>query len=152
MARPQGELEFGIVSDGGTVQWKDAYSTYGIFFTQNSLSKLMTPAPNKAAIENKSRNKDGKEVIRKPMYAKKDDRDIDIEFHLVAPNETTFWQRYDAFCTQVLDAGFFDIRTSLCPGRVFHMTYLSCSQFSVFCQELAKFTLRLNEPNPSDRT
>ena len=168
MAR-NGELFFRVINENGTAgSWVDAYSTYGIFFTQNSLSKLMTPAPNKAAIENKSRNQNGKDVIRKAKYAKKDDRDIDLEMHMVAASSSKFMSNYNNFCSQILDAGFFDIATSFTgaewlynsttgqyemrdPGKVFRMTYLSCSQFSEFCQELAKFSLRLNESDPSNR-
>ena len=29
--------------------------------------------------------------------------------------------------------------------------YLSCTQFSQFIREMAKFSLKLNEPDPSDR-
>lgn len=151
MAR-NNELYLRFVSDtGSTSQWLDAYERYGMFFTQTSLSKLMTPAPNKAAIENKSRRKDGKSVVRKSIYTKKDDRDVDLEMHITAPSESEFWRRYDLFCTEILDRGFFDICTKFCPTKVFRMTYLSCTQFSEFVQQLGKFTLRLNEPDPSDR-
>ena len=160
---PKGELFFRL-PDGN---WVDVYDSYGVSFSQKSLSLLMTPAPNKAAIENKSRLEHGKRVVRKPQYVKKDERNVDLEMHLAAPDKTAFWQRYNGFCQDWLDKGFFDIaishvtntngatvtvgQTSYGTLSVFRMTYLSCTQFSEFQQQLAKYTLRLNEPDPSNR-
>ena len=152
---PSGELFFRkIYLDNGqpaTGNWADAFDMYGISFSDGSLSKLMTPAPNKAAMENISRLQHGKRVIRSPKYAKKDARDVTLEMHMTAPDKTTFLTRYNAFCSDILDAGFFEIRHSAIPDKIFRMTYVSCEQFSDFYHELAKFALTLNEPDPTDR-
>ena len=132
--------------------WVDAYDTWGVSFTDASLSALMTPAPAKAPVENKSRLQHGKSVITNETYSKKDERDVTLEMHLTAPDKTTFWQRYDGFCSQVLDRQFIHIKSGYRTDRVFHMTYESCTQFTEFIQQMAKFTLRLNEPDPSNRT
>jgi hypothetical protein len=132
--------------------WNDAYTTWGVTLTDNSLSQLMTPAPNKAPVENMSRLEHGKRVVTDGKYVKKDERNITMEMHLIAKSKTEFWTRYNAFCTDVLDKGFFDMKCSYCQGKVFHLIYESCTQFSEFMEELAKFTLRLNEPNPANRT
>lgn len=145
---PLGEVFFKLPDD--TV-WTDIYETYGISFTEKALSALMTPAPNKDAIENRSRLQNGKRVTRKAKYAMKDERNVDMEMHLYAPDSTAFWRRYDKFCDDWLDKGFFDIKNSHVPNKVFRMTYLSCNQFSEYMEQLAKFTLRLNEPDPSNR-
>lgn len=160
---PKGELFFRI-PDGN---WVDMYDSYGISFSEKSLSLLMTPAPNKAEIENKSRLQHGKRVVRKRRYVKKDERNVDMEMHLTAPDKATFWQRYNGFCQDYLDKGFFDIavshvannngatvtvgQTSYGKLSVFRMTYRSCVQFSEFMQQMAIYTLRLNEPDPSNR-
>ena len=157
---PKGELFFRIPGDN----WEDMHERYGISFTEKSLSLLMTPAPNKEAIENKSRLEHGKRVVRKQQYVKKDERNVDLEMHLTASGKDEFWSRYNAFCEDFLDKGFFDIAVSHVKSddgvtitgvsgklKVFRMTYLSCLQFSEFIQELAKFTLRLNEPDPDNR-
>lgn len=146
---PKGELFFKLPDSG---IWTDVYDGYGVSFTEKALSLLMTPAPNKDAIQNKSRLQHGKRVTRKARYVRKDERNVNLEMHLSAPDKAAFWQRYDAFCTDWLDKGFFDIRNVHVPSKVFRMTYLSCTQFSEFSQELAKFTLRLNEPDPSNRS
>lgn len=145
---PKGELYFRSVGS----RWEDMYDVYGISFSGTGLSKLMTPAPNKAPIENESRRKDGKEVIRKTKYVKKDARTVTIEMHMTAGNAEEFWNRYDAFCTNYLDNGFFDIWNRHVPDKVFHMSYKSCMQYSEFVQQLAKFSLILEEADPSDRS
>lgn len=155
---PQGELfiktkgsitpkQGASVGDG----WIDAYLQWGVSFSETALSALMTPAPNKDAVENKSRIVNGKRVRRDSQYAKKDERDVSIEMHITAKSKSEFFDNYSRFCSEVLDAGFFDIKSIYCQSLIFRMTYLSCSQFSEFVQRLAKFTLRLNEPDPSNR-
>lgn len=42
------------------INGKDAYTTWGISMDDTALSALMTPAPNKEFIENKSRMEHGK--------------------------------------------------------------------------------------------
>ena len=144
---PKGEVFFRKPGS----DWKDVFTEYGISFTESSLSRLMTPAPNKEAIENKSRLQNGKRVIRKTTYVKKDERSVDLEMHIYAHDSSTFWSRFESFCDYFLDNGFFDIRHSHAPSKVFRMTYQSCSQFSEYAEQLAKFTLRLNEPDPTNR-
>jgi len=137
---------------GNVNGWVDAYDTWGVSFTDASLSELITPAPMKAPVENKSRIQDGKRVVSSQTYVKKDERNVSLEMHVHAKSKAVFWQRYNSFCEQVLDRQFIDIKSGYVSGKVFHMTYESCSQFSEFMQEMAKFSLRLNEPNPADRT
>ena len=153
---PHGELFF---RKSTSTPWVDAYDTYGISFTDASLSRLMTPAPNKDAIENKSRLQHGKRVIRNTTFVRKDEREVSLEMHLTAPDKTTFWSRYSEFCNDILDNGFFDIKhrditysdNGVTKNQVFRMTYISCEEFSEFMQQLAKYTLTLNEPDPSNR-
>lgn len=136
----------------GEINWIDLYTEYGISFTEASLSQLMTPAPNKEAVENKSRLQHGKRVVRKAKYTKKDERTVTLEMHLTAPDRRAFWSRYRAFCTDFLDVGHFDIYNSdIGSDMIFRMTYVSCNEFSEFAQQIAKFTLTLNEPDPSNR-
>lgn len=137
----------GSLSDG----WVDAFLQWGVSFTATSLSVLMTPAPNKQPVENKSRLEHGKRVIKDTKYVKKDERDVSLEMHIIARDKTDFWDKYDRFCSEVLDYGFIDLRCAYRPTKVFRMTYESCTQFQEFMEELAKFTLRLNEPDPSNR-
>lgn len=132
--------------------WVDAYETWGVSFTDSSLSALLTPAPLKAPIENKSRLQHGKSLVQTSTYIKKDEREVTIEMHIKANSRAGFISRYDSFCNDVLSKQFIEIRSGYTPSKVFHMTYESCSQFSEFIQQIAKFSLRLNEPNPDNRT
>ena len=135
----------GSLSDG----WVDAYLQWGMSFSEPALSALMTPAPNKSPIENKSRTRNGKSIIRNG--AKKDERDLSLEMHITAPNRTEFWNRYHRFCSEVLDYGYVEVKNAHVPNLVFRLTYNSCTQFSEFSQQMAKFVLRMNEPDPNNR-
>lgn len=130
------------------INGKDAYTTYGVSLTDGGLSALMTPPPMKELIESTYRKKHGKVVI--PKDVKMDSRDINLEMHLTAPDKTTFFSRYSAFCSE-LAKGVLTINTKYMSGVYFRVIYLSCTQFTEFVQEMAKFTLKLNEPDPSNR-
>lgn len=131
------------------INGKDAYTTWGISMDTSSLSALMTPAPNKEFIENKSRLEHGKRIIT--TSPKKDERDITLTFSLTASSEDAFFTRYSSFCTE-LATGVLNIKTKYQPSVMYRMSYLSCSQFSQFMRGIAKFSLRLNEPNPNNRS
>lgn len=131
------------------INGKDAYTEWGISMDDTGLSALMTPAPNKSLIENKSRLEDGKRVIN--SNPKKDERNLTLQINITAPDKDTFFARYNSFCSE-LDAGVLDIKTKYQPTIIYKTIYLSCSQFSQFMQGIGKFVLKLNEPNPSDRT
>lgn len=150
---PHGEVFF---RKDKTATWVDVYDVYGISFTDASLSRLVTPPPKKENIENKSRLQHGKRVVRKTSYVRTDERNVSLEMHLSAPGKAAFWQRYRAFCADFLDNGFFEIRhRDFVDGYgnmlIFRVTYEACEEFSEFMQQLAKFTLTLNEPDPTNR-
>lgn len=130
------------------INGKDAYVTWGISMDETSLSALMTPAPNKALIENKSRLEHGKRVIA--SNPKKDERNLTLQINITAPDKDTFFARYDSFCNE-LDSGVLDIKTKYQPATVYRTVYQSCQQFSQFMQGIGKFILKLNEPNPKNR-
>lgn len=131
------------------INGKDAYATYGIFLDDTALSALMTPAPIKEFISNKYRSKDGKHVIK--HNPKLDEREVTIGFNMTAKDEDEFLSNYAKFCDEVLSKGELEISTTFQPGIWYRFIYLSCTQFSQFVRQLAKFTLKLNEPDPSDR-
>ena len=141
----------GVFTQSDSGEWIDVYMRYGVSFTESALSALMTPAPNKKLVENKSALQNGKKVITDTQYVKKDERDVSIEMHITAPSKAVFWQRYDLFCTEQLDYGYIEIINAHVPTKVLRMVYLNCSQFSEFVERLARFTLRLCEPDPTNR-
>lgn len=131
------------------INGKDAYLTWGIFLDETALSALMTPAPNKEFISNKYRSKDGKSVIK--HNPRLDEREITLPFNMTAKDSDTFMMNYARFCEEVLAKGELVIRTRFQLNVWYRCIYLSCTQFSQFIQEMAKFSLKLNEPDPSDR-
>lgn len=127
---------------------KDAYLQWGISLDDTSLSNLMTPAPNKAFIENESRMEHGKQVIN--ANPRVQDRSLTLQINLVAGSEKEFFERYSSFCEE-LATGVLNIETKYQPGVVYRTLYQSCSQFSQFMRGLGKFSLKLIEPNPKNR-
>lgn len=128
---------------------KDAYITWGISMDDTALSGLMTPASNKAFIENESRLQHGKRVVA--ANPKMDARSLTLQINLTASDEDQFFERYNSFCEE-LATGVIEIKTKYQPDVVYKTIYQSCSQFSQFMRGIGKFTLKLYEPNPNDRT
>lgn len=137
---PKGEL---------FINGNDAYDKWGISLMQGGLTALMTPPPAKSLPENESRLRNGKEFV-KGASRKVADRDVTLQIQLTAPDETTFFTRYASFCEE-LRKGSLDIRTKYQNGVVYHLEYLSCTQFEQFIREYASFSLKLNEPDPANR-
>ncbi len=140
----------------------DAYAEWGVSLTDGGLSALMTPAGNKEYISSKSRLEHGKRVITD--NARVDEREVLLPVHITAPTREAFFQRYAAFCA-VLEAGSLEIYTRyqatvtgsganevVSPTVVYRLKYLSCQQFREYGQRVAKFILRVSEPNPNDRS
>lgn len=130
------------------INGKDAYKEWGMFLDETSLSALMTPAPNKEFIGNKSRLLDGKSVV--VNSPKKDERNITLQLIFTAPSKDVFFARYNSFCDE-LDGGVLEIKTRHQPDVVYRTIYISCNQFSQFTYGIAKFALKLSEPNPKNR-
>lgn len=142
---PQGQL---------TINGKDAYTEWGLSMDSSALSALMTPAPIKSLIENDSRLEHGKKMITTnggTGCVRLASRDITLIFNITAKSDAEFLSRYSSFCEE-LACGTLDIGTSFQPGVVYRCVYQSCQQFSEFVLGIGKFTLRLTEPDPTDRT
>lgn len=127
----------------------DAYEEYGISLQSSGLSALMTPPPSKEYIENKSRQENGKRLVLSNQ--KIDEREITIQFNMKATTKEKFLSQYSKFCV-MLAHGRLDISTSYQQNVVYRTIYQSCTQFSEYRLGLAKFSLKLNEPNPTNRS
>lgn len=136
---------------------QDTREKWGVFFIDTSVTVLMAPPPRKSYITNKSALSDGKQVLTASgALPKTDERDISLSFGLSAKSLSQFLMRYRAF-TDELKKGVIDLTLHVWEGGTFfketyHLVYLSCSQYSEFNGRLAKFVLKLNEPNPENRT
>ncbi len=139
---PVGQLY--IYDDG---QFKDTFTTWGVSLSDGSLAGLMAFPPVKDRVTNESRLEHGKRVINE--LPRKDSRELTLEMHMIAPDFATFLTRLESF-TALLAGGEVLLKTSFQPGVVYHLYYVSCTQFTQFCG-LAKFSLRLEEPNPDNR-
>ncbi len=139
-------------------QFKDAFDHYGLSLDDEGLSRLMTPAPHKEPITNKNVITDGMAIMQGSFY--KDSRTVSLGMHIIArPSvengvsytaKENFLRQYNAFC-DVLSAGAIDLKTAFQPNVVYHFIYKDCTQFTEFNQEMAKFILTLEEPNPQIR-
>lgn len=136
---PVGELYFNDL---------DTYTEYGLSMTTGGLSALMTPPPNKELIENKSRLEHGKRVVVENV--KVDERDLSLPVHITAKSKDDFLSKYSKLCT-LLAGGKIEIKTKYEQNKVYRVNYISCTQFSEYRMGMAKFTLKLNEPNPMNR-
>ena len=132
------------------INGKDAYTEWGVSMDTASLSALMTPAGNKDLPENKSRLEHGKRVITDAKVIKIEERQLTLTINLTARNEVEFFSRYSSFCNE-LATGKLNIRTKYQPEVMYRTIYKSCNQFSQFMRGIAHFSLRLEEPNPTDR-
>lgn len=142
---PKGELFINKDENG---DWKDAYLNWGLSMTDMGLSALMTPAPNKEYISSCSRSSHGKRVIT--TNARVDSRSLTLPVHISAKTKEQFFENYNSFCRE-LEKGDLVIKTRY-SQNVYKCVYQGCSQFTQFVQEMAHFTLKLEEPNPKDRS
>lgn len=132
---------------------KDAKQEYGASLSNGSLAALMTPPPAKERIANKSRLQHGTRIIANNDTEKVDERQITLNVHFTANSEEEFLLRYANFC-KMLAGGVVNIEVELQSGRVlrYETYYQSCSQYSQFYGGIAKFALKLIEPNPNQWT
>lgn len=128
---------------------KDAAITWGVTVDTQSLSALMTPVAQKALVGNETRLEHGNRVITN--NPKQSARDVTLTLQMIAANEEAFFAQYNSFCEE-LAQGRLVIRTKWQPTVYYRLDYLSCNQFTQFMRGIAKFTLKLNEPDPTDRS
>ncbi|MBR3455745.1 MAG: hypothetical protein IKH26_10510 [Bacteroidaceae bacterium] len=131
------------------INGQDAWTTWGIGMDSSGLSALMTPAPVKDFVSNESRLEHGRQYITTNPRLK--ERELTLRLCLYAPTAALFYARYAAFCKDVLATGTVNISTRYQEGVVYHCLYQSCSQYTQYRGKVAKFALKLIEPNPSDR-
>ena len=109
----------------------------------------MTPPQMKDRISNESRLEHGTRYMN--HLPRVQQRDVTLEIHFTASSNGEFMRRYQSFSRE-LEKGELAITTSFQPGVVYRMLYVSCNQFTPFMRRIAKFSLKLVEPNPKDRS
>ena len=128
----------------------DAYNRWGVSLSDGAISTLMTPAPMKERLTNDVRVEHGSRTSNR--LPRKASRDVTLEIHLSARSRTDFFTKYDLFCSEVLATGQLNIVTKYQAGVTYRMLYVSCTQFTAIVNGLAKFSLKLTEPNPANRS
>ena len=136
---------------------RDTKMRWGMVLAETSVSALMTPAPRKQYITNKSALKDGKQVLTaKGTLPKADERDVQIVFAIHAKTLAKFLMQYHSFCEE-LKKGAIDLTIHVWEDdtyikTTYHLLYSSCNQYAEYNGRLGRFVLKLNEPNPENRT
>lgn len=130
---------------------KDARAEWGLVVNTKFTDALLLPAAAKSPIQSESRLEHGTRTIIPQGGVKLSKRDITLEIGLTAPNRETFLARYESLTAEFI-TGWLNIRTSLIPGKVFRCRYVSCTQFTNYNGRIAKFILKLEEPNPNNRS
>lgn len=131
---------------------RDARATWGVIPNTKLLAALLAPPSVKDPIQSESRLEHGTRTIIPQNSVKLAKRDITLELGLTAPSLTEFYTRYKSFIEE-LTSGWLRIETpKFLPGVIFNCRYVSCTQFTNYNGRIAKFILKLEEPNPNNRT
>lgn len=130
------------------INGKNAKTEWGVVTTTNTLSALIAPCSLKERVVNESRLEHGKRTDNSnPKVAA---RELNLEIQMIADNETQFYARHEAFCTE-LEKGRIDMYLSDRPTVVYHFDYNSCPQYTQFRRGIATLALKVTETNPKDR-
>ena len=129
---------------------KNTKTNWGVVLADSGMAALLAPAPKKEYVTNTSRLISGL-IPNTSFVPKKDSRDIQLEVYLIASSWTDFLTKLASFYAE-LDLGFVNVKTDYQPSVVYHCIYRSCAQFTELDGRLAKFSLRLTELNPDNRT
>ncbi len=133
------------------INGKDAYKEWGItLVNSSSLSALMTPPSKKERTSNDSKLENGTRYITADVKQQK--REVSLALQFSAISEEAFLERYNSFCKLLAESETLNIYTSFDPDTLYKFLYESCSQFTQYNLGIAKFTLKLTEPDPTDRT
>lgn len=139
-----------------TINGKSAKETYGVFFTETSITNLMCPAPAKEYIKNKSVLSNGVQVLSEGEFAPKtNERDVQLIFGIKAQSVAEFLTKFRAFIAE-MEVRNITLMIHIKDGdtyfkETYHLNYLSCSQFSEYNGRLGRFVIKFNEPNPKNR-
>lgn len=142
---PKGEL---FINKDANGVWQDAYELWGLSMSDMGLSVLMAPPPSKEYIVNDSRLENGKRYIT--SNARVSSRDLTLPIHIKASSKEKFYEYYLAFCEELKKSSL-HIKTKY-TDDIYKCVYISCSQYSQFMQCMAHLSLKLVEPNPTDRS
>ena len=131
------------------INGQDAYRTWGIYLDGTSLSTLQNFAPLKTPAYNKAANRHGKQV-RPEAEPRLDERDFSLVICMEARGTVDLLNKKNALEAELRKRRI-EISTRHEPTKIYRCDFQSCTQFRTLYRGLAKFTLKLNEPNPHNR-
>lgn len=135
-----------------TINSYNARTKWGIIANTKLMAALLAPPSTKDPIQSESRLEHGTRTIMPQGSVKLAKRDITLEVGITASSITEFYTRYKSFIEE-LTSGWLKIASpKFLPGVIFNCRYVSCTQFTNYNGRIAKFILKLEEPNPSNRS
>lgn len=126
---------------------KDAFTEWGVSLSNGAKAVLMAPPALKERVSNESRLAHGKSILNTNL--KKAPREFTLEMHMISSSWADYLDKKTRW-EEMLMEGSLDIKTSWESGVTYHCLYISCAKFAE-SHGLAKFALRLAEPNPDNR-
>lgn len=138
------------MSGSFNINGKDTYSTWGIYLAEQSVEAFLSFPPLKDYIENSSALENGVQVLTSSI-PKVDAQVFNLVVILSASSKADFRTKLSSFKSTLL-SGVLTIKLPEHTSEVFHCLYRSCTQFMDYDGRVAKFSLRLYEPNPANRS
>lgn len=128
----------------------NARKEWGLLTTPNTLSALLAPPSMKTRPTFTSRLEPGTRTdTENPQVAA---RDLNLEVQLTARTPQQFYERLQSFTRFLTEATEIALRLSDRPDVCYNLIYSSCGTFTQFCRGIATLSLKMNEPDPTDRT
>lgn len=135
-----------------TINNYNAKTKWGVIPNTKLLASLLAPAPVKDPVQSDCRLEHGTRTIIPGGSVKLAKRDFTLEIGMTAPTLPEFYARYKNFIEE-LTSGWLRIATPrYLPNVVFNCRFVSCTQFTNYNGRIAKFILKLEEPNPHNRS
>ena len=128
----------------------DIYDNYGVSFVKGSYLTLIKKSAAKDYVVNNSRLEDGVQIVASSDYAKYNSRSFSVTILLEASSREQFVSRIENFTEKIARGAFYLKVPSV--KRVFLLVYNDMEIKQEFRKYKATFTLKLTEPNPTDRT
>lgn len=133
------------------INGKDAWAEWGVSMGDGFLDALDAPLQMKDYIENESRLENGKHIDT--ANAKVASREITLQFTITGNSEADYREKKKSFQTE-LQSGKFTVNVPALGNEVFKFVYTgkSISYGLSLSRQFGRFSTKVTEPDPTDRT
>lgn len=132
------------------INGKDTFTTWGVRMGDDFISQIYAPVPMKEFIENKSRLEDGKQVLYD--NPKVDERDVTLAFTLQGNSSSDYASKYKSFINE-LKKGKVEIQVPALGPEIYRLTYQKSVSYGLSMdRSFSKISIKMNEPNPNNRS